>query len=110
MRWTIHRLHRSGSFLICPHHQPILWISFINHFLIKRGYKSLLKNPLPFFLKKKRTIKFHFDMHHGYGILDKAIKYVEKKERNDFQKFIEENYSFNPHIMFISKKKIINKY
>ena len=49
-------------------------------------------------------------MHHGYGILDRSIKYLEKKDREDFQKFIENNYSFNPHIMFIAKKKILNKW
>ena len=47
-------------------------------------------------------------MHHGYGVLDRAIKYLEKKDRNDFQKFVNENYSFNPHIMFIAKKKVMN--
>ena len=47
-------------------------------------------------------------MHHGYGILDRAIKYLDKKDRKDFQKFVSENYSFNPHIMFITKKKVMN--
>ena len=27
-------------------------------------------------------------MHHGYGILDRAIKYLEKKDKDDFQKFM----------------------
>ena len=78
--------------------------------LIKRGLKNILKDPTIFFLKKKQNIKLHFDMHHGYGILDRSIKYLEKKDREDFQKFIEDNYSFNPHIMFIAKKKILNKW
>ncbi len=78
--------------------------------LIKRGLKNILKDPTIFFLKKKQNIKLHFDMHHGYGILDRSIKYLEKKDRNSFKKFIEENYSFNPHIMFIAKKKILNKW
>ena len=76
--------------------------------IIKRGWRNLLKDPSVFYNSKRQTIKLHFDMHHGYGILDRAIKYLEKKDRNDFQKFVVENYSFNPHIMFISKKKIIN--
>ncbi len=78
--------------------------------LIKRGLKNIIKDPSIFFNKKKQNIKLHFDMHHGYGILDRAIKYLGKKDRNDFQKFVNENYSFNPHIMFITKKKVMNNW
>ena len=41
--------------------------------MIKRGFRSLLKDPEIFFNQKKQTLKFHFDMHHGYGNLQKAI-------------------------------------
>ena len=78
--------------------------------MIKRGYKSLLKNPLPLFFDNKRTIKFHFDMHHGHGNLDKAIDILDVKDRNDFREFVNDNFSFNPHIMFISKSEIINNW
>ena len=78
--------------------------------LIKRGYKNILDNPSVIYDKKKHNIKLHFDMHHGYGILDKAINYLNKKEKNLFRKFVNNNNSFNPHIMFISKKKIIDKW
>jgi len=78
--------------------------------MIKRGYKSLIKNPLPLFFKSKRTIKFHFDMHHGYGNIDKAIDVLNKNDRSDFREFVNYNYSFNPHIMFISKSKIMNQW
>ena len=47
-------------------------------------------------------------MHHGHNVLDKAIRKLNNKDRNQFRKFVNENTSFNPHIMFISKKKIIN--
>ena len=76
--------------------------------MIKRGYKSLFKNPLPFFLKDKRTIKFHFDMHHGHGNLDRAIDVMNIKDRDDFRLYVNQNKSFNPHIMFISKSNIID--
>ena len=46
-------------------------------------------------------------MHHGYGILDKAIDNLHKKDRKEFRLFVNKKNSFNPHIMFISKKKII---
>ena len=51
---------------------------FVNKFrlskFIKHNFKLMLLNPILFFNKNKRTIKFHFDMMHGHGNLDKAIK------------------------------------
>ena len=76
--------------------------------IIKRGWRNLLKDPTIFYNSKKQTIKLHFDMHHGHDVLDKAISKLNNKDRNQFRKFVNENTSFNPHIMFISKKKIIN--
>ena len=78
--------------------------------IIKRGWKNLVKDPSIFFDNSKQTIKLHFDMHHGFNVLDKAIDKLDLKDRNHFRKFGNENTSFNPHIMFISKKKIINKW
>ena len=78
--------------------------------MIKRGFRSLIKNPLPFFFEKKQSIKFHFDMHHGYGNIDKASDVLNVQDRSDFKEFINDNYSFNPHIMFISKSHIMNKW
>ena len=76
--------------------------------IIKRGWRNILKDPAVFYNSKKQTIKLHFDMHHGHDVLDKAINKLNDKDRNQFRKFVNENTSFNPHIMFISKKKIIN--
>ena len=78
--------------------------------IIKRGWRTLLKDPSVFYNSKKQTIKLHFDMHHGHDVLDKAISKLNNKDRNQFRKFVNENTSFNPHIMFISKKKIINNW
>ena len=78
--------------------------------IIKRGWRNLLKDPSVFYNSKKQTIKLHFDMHHGHDVLDKAINKLNNKDRNHFRKFVNENTSFNPHIMFISKKKIINNW
>tara|TARA_Y100000389_G_C17353302_1_gene459681 strand:- start:44 stop:841 length:798 start_codon:yes stop_codon:yes gene_type:complete len=75
--------------------------------IFKRGFKSLVKSPSILFNKRKRNIKLHFDMHHGHGNLDKAINLINDKDRHDFKKFVEQNSSFNPHIMFISKPKTI---
>lgn len=78
--------------------------------MLKRNLLSLIKNPTPLFMKNKRTIKFHFDMHHGYGNLDKAIEVMDKKDREEFRYFVNTKTSFNPHIMFITKSVIMNKW
>ena len=88
---------------------------FINQFrfskFLKRNLKTMIKNPSLFFDKNKRNIKFHFDMMHGNGNLDKAIDLLDQKDRDDFRKFVNTEVSFNPHNMFICKsQKILNKY
>ena len=75
--------------------------------LFKRGWKNLIKDPSIILNKKKQNIALQFDMHHGHGLLNKAIIQLHKKDRKDFKKFVTEKTSFNPHIMFISKKKIL---
>ena len=75
--------------------------------MIKRGWKNLIKNPSIFFSKKKETISFHFDMHHGYKNLEKAIKYLETKDRNHFLKYVNEKNYYNPNIMCIAKPDIL---
>jgi len=78
--------------------------------LIKRGFKNILNNPSIIYNKKKQNIKLHFDMHHGYGILDKAINKLKKNESIEFRKFVNNEISFNPHLMFIAKKDVVNKW
>ena len=76
--------------------------------LIKKGWKNIIKNPLILIDENQHTIKLHFDMFHGYGIIDKAIKVMNEKDKIDFKHFIYTSKEFNPHIMFISKPKIAN--
>ena len=88
---------------------------FINQLRImkflKRGLKLVVKNPSYFFNKKKRTIKFHFDMWHGQKYLSESIKLLDNENRIDFENFVNENVSFNPHNMFICKSKdLLKKY
>tara|TARA_B100000029_G_scaffold404910_1_gene405053 strand:- start:2594 stop:3391 length:798 start_codon:yes stop_codon:yes gene_type:complete len=78
--------------------------------IIKRGWKNLIKNPDILYNKKKHSIKLHFDMHHGYGVLDRAVKLLNNRDRYEFDRFVSKNDKFNPHIMFISKKKILSKW
>ena len=83
----------------------IKWIK-----ILKYGKISLIKNPKAIF-KKNRNIKFHFDMFHGNGVLDKAISVLDPKDRNDFRDYVNSNNSFNQGNMFICKsKKLIIEY
>ena len=78
--------------------------------IIKYGKLALLNNPMSIF-KKKRNIRFHFDMFHGSGVLDKAIDLLNDKDREDFRKYVNNNNSFNPANLFICRsKKLINEY
>ena len=80
---------------------------YVNQFrfskFIKRNLKTMLAKPVLFLSSKKRNIKFHFDMWHGKGNLDKAILLLGKEDRNDFNHFVNTNVSFNPHNMFICR-------
>jgi hypothetical protein len=78
--------------------------------IIKRGWKNLLINPSIFINEKKQTIQLHFDMHHGYGNLKKALELVDDNDREDFKIYVNQKNFFNPNIMFISKPEIIDKW
>ena len=84
---------------------------YVNQFrfskFIKHNFKTMAANPSLFFNKEKRTIKFHFDMMHGKGNLEKAIQLLDSKNREDFNDFVNSEVSFNPHNMFICKNKEI---
>ena len=81
--------------------------------IIKNGFSSLRilsKNPFAF-KRKNRNIKLQFDFFHGVGIMDKAIDVLDKKEKNDFKEYINNEYSFNRENMFIcNSKKLMNEY
>ena len=88
---------------------------YVNEFklskFLKRNFKKMIQKPSLFFDSKKRNIKFHFDMMHGKGNLDKAIDLLDKKDRYDFRKFVNSEVSFNPHNMLICKSQaILNDY
>ncbi len=71
--------------------------------LLKRGFKSIIKNPSIFFDIKKQSLLLHFDMHHGHGNLKKAISVMEPEDRSDFLEYVSNSVFYNPHIMFIAK-------
>ena len=71
----------------------------------------MIKNPICFLIKQKRNIKFHFDLMHGEGNLDKAISLLDNNDRKDFNEFVNTEVSFNPHNMFMcNSKKILIQY
>lgn len=78
--------------------------------LIKKGWKNIIKDPSVLFNKHKHNLKLQFDMFHGYGNMDKALRLLPKNEQIDFNNYLEENIEFNPNIMVIAKKKILNKW
>ncbi len=76
----------------------------------KKNPIKILKSPSVIFSKKKRNIKFHFDIFHGDGNLDSAINLLDEDNKSDFTKFVKSNTSFNQHNMFICKKKFLKSY
>ncbi len=86
---------------------------FVNTFrfskFIKRNFKTMFFSPSLFFRKDKRNIKFHFDMMHGHGNIDRAIRLLDSNDQTDFKDFINTKTSINPHNMFICKSKEILK-
>ena len=78
--------------------------------IIKRGWKNLIKDPSIFFNKRKQTIAFHFDMHHGHDNLNKAIKLLDKENRDDFSAYVNSKNIYNPHIMVIAKPYILERW
>ena len=83
--------------------KKILLISILGIFIIICSIYLL-------FTPKKQNILFHFDMFHGYGNLKKAISQLEPDDRNDFYEYVNSRDFFNPHIMYISKNKILDKW
>ena len=78
--------------------------------IIKKGWKNLIKDPSILFRKEKESILLHFDMHHGYKNLEKAIDLLDKENKYDFLEYVKNKTSYNPHIMCISKPKILDKW
>ncbi len=78
--------------------------------LLKRGWKNIIKDPSILFDETKQTILLHFDMHHGYKNLEKAINLLDKSDRDEFYQYVKNRNYFNPHIMFISKPYVAEKW
>jgi hypothetical protein len=100
------KMSRSESF-IC---NPISVAGAKKIKMIKRGWKNLIKDPTIFFNNQKHTISLHFDMHHGYNNLNKAINFLDNENKKDFFNFVNHKTYFNPHIMYISRPEILDRW
>ena len=78
--------------------------------ILKKHLIEFLKKPQLIFDKKKRSLKFHFNLFHGKGNLDLAINQLEKKYQKDFENYMSTNTEFHPHNMFICKTEILKNY
>jgi len=78
--------------------------------LFKRGFRSIIKDPSIIFNINKQSLLLHFDMHHGYGNMEKAINLIDESDRAEFLNYLKKSTSYNPHIMFISKPNIANEW
>ena len=77
----------------------------------KKGLSLIFKNPSLLFNKNLRNLKFHFDLMHGENNLKKAINLLDKENKLDFENYMENNFYFHPHNMFICKsKKLLKNY
>ncbi len=63
--------------------------------ILKKGKKLILKDPTILFNKKKRNIKFHFDLMHYEGNLNKAIELIDRKDKSDFIEYLNTETSIN---------------
>ena len=79
--------------------------------LIKRGFKSIINDPLIIFNKKKQNIKLHFEMFHGYDNLKKALNILPDKDKDDFLNYITNNDMLSGHCIFMSNNpKLIKNF
>jgi len=78
--------------------------------IIKRGWRNIIRDPSIIFDKKKENLSLHFDMHHGYQNLKKAINFLDEDNKYDFFDYVKNRDFYNPHIMCISKPEILNKW
>ena len=78
--------------------------------IIKRGWRNLINDPTIIFKPKKETISLHFDMHHGYKNLEKAIYLLDNQNKKDFHEYVNSKNFYNPHIMCIARPEILENW
>ena len=72
--------------------------------------ENWIRDPSIIIDKRKHNLKLQFDMFHGYGKIQKAANLLPEPENKKFIKYLDTKTEFNPNIMVISKKKILEKW
>ena len=85
-------------------------LSLFNSAIEGGPFLLLLFNPNILINKKKRNLKLHFDLYHGKGNLESAIKHLDVKNKNNFINYMQTQTSFHPHNMFICKTRLLKSY
>ena len=75
--------------------------------MIKKGKFLILKNPEVLFNRNTRTIKFHFDVMHKEGNLEKALKLINEKDRSDFTTYLNNETSLHAWKLICCKSKTL---
>ena len=89
--------------------EPIDLRNFKVSKMIKKGKLLILKRPGPLFNKNERTIKFHFDVMHKDGNLDKAIKLINEKDRKEFIEYLNNETSLHAwNLLCCRSKNLLN--
>jgi hypothetical protein len=78
--------------------------------IIKNHFLHFVSNPSIIFNTKKRNLKLHFDLFHGKGNFELAINLLNESDKYDFNEFMNNRTSFNPHNMFVCKKNLLKSY
>jgi len=76
--------------------------------LLKKGFLNYVRNPKILFNRKRYTINLHFDLFHGYNLLNRATELLDEEDKETFRKYINTEYSFYPLQIFIIKKKFLD--
>ena len=76
--------------------------------LLKKGFLNYIKNPKILFNRKRYSINLHFDLFHGYNLLNRATELLDEAEKETFRTYINTENSFYPLQIFIIKKKFLD--
>ena len=60
------------------------------------------------FNRKRYSINLHFDLFHGYNLLNRATELLDEEDKESFRNYINNEYSFYPLQIFITKKKFLD--
>ena len=77
--------------------------------LLKKGFKNYIRNPKLLFSHKLININLHFDLFHGYDLLNRSARHLNSEDQKDFINYINSKKSFYPLQIFITKPDILKK-